>query len=340
MRRSAAVHGGILVAAAVLASIAASVPARAQSAPQAQAIAPQVYLVSGAFKPGGQPDGNSVLLHGSGGWIVFDTGRHAAHTARILDFVHSKRGGVTAVVNSHWHLDHVGGNARMRHEQPDVRVYASAAIEQAMGTWLADYRAQLEAMLANPKVPEADKGGYRDEIALIDDGAALYPDIRVTGTRNWHIARRSVRLGLEVDAVTGGDVWLYDRRSRVLAAGDLVTLPVPFLDTACPARWSAALARLEQLPFEQLVPGHGPVLDRQQFSRYRTAFDALLACAASSRTPAECADAWLAQTAEWVPASEHERVRGMLDYYFDERLRAPQAQKFKFCPVEIEVTGL
>ena len=49
---------------------------------------------------------------------------------------------------------------------------------------------------------------------------------------------------LEARAVTAGDVWLFDPATRVLAAGDLVTLPAPFLDTACPERWKAALDRV------------------------------------------------------------------------------------------------
>ena len=311
---------------------AASIAAQTPTVPQAQTIAPHIHLVSGVFAPGRQPDGNSVLLRGSGGWIVVDTGRHAEHSAQILDFVQAQGGAVAAVVNSHWHLDHVGGNARMRAAHPDLRVYASGAIEHALGGWLANYRKQLEAMLANPDIGEQDKAGFRGDMALIDLGPGLQPDVTISSTRNWTLAGRRVRIGLETDAVTAGDVWLLDKKSGVLAAGDLVTLPVPFLDTACPARWSAALARLEELPFTKLIPGHGPVLDREQFAQYRVAFDGLLACAASDRPAAECADGWLANAGQWVPASDHQRVRGMLDYYFEQHLRAPEAQRGRFCP--------
>jgi hypothetical protein len=38
-----------------------------------------------------------------------------------------------------------------------------------------------------------------------------------------------------------------------LVAGDLVTLPVPFLDTAKPLVWKEALARLSKVKFERLV---------------------------------------------------------------------------------------
>lgn len=322
----------VRVALAGLVCITSSIAAQAPSGPQAQTIAPQVYLVSGVFAPGRQPDGNSVLLRGSGGWIVVDTGRHAEHATRILDFIAGTGGKIEAVVNSHWHLDHVGGNARVRAAFPDLRVYASAAIEQALGGWLANYRKQLEAMLANPDIGEQDKAGFRGDMALIDLGSGLQPDIAISSTRNWTLAGRRVRIGLETDAVTAGDVWLLDKKSGVLAAGDLVTLPVPFFDTACPARWSAALAQIEQLPFQKLIPGHGPVLDRNQFAQYRLAFDGLLACAESDQTAAHCADGWLAQAAQWVPESDHERVRGMLDYYFEQHLRAPEAQRGRFCP--------
>lgn len=299
-----------------------------------QAVAQHVYLLRGAFEPARQPDGNTVVFAGNVGWIVFDTGRHAAHSARILDFVHASGGRVDAIVNSHWHLDHIGGNARIREDQPGVRVYASAAVEYAFQAWLKDYRGQLEQMLADPKSREADKQAWRTEIALIDSGARLVPDVRISGTRDWQVAQRRVRVGLETDAVSGGDVWLYDRRSRVIAAGDLVTLPVPFFDTACPARWAAALAGLEDLPFEKLVPGHGPVLDRYQFSRYREAFDALLACAASDTEQAACVDAWIVSTGEFYADSEHARAREMLAYYFQAHLRAPPEQRNRFCPRE------
>lgn len=312
--------------------VTSSIAAQPQSGPETQTIAPNVYLVSGVFAPGRQPDGNSVLLQGSGGWIVVDTGRHAEHSSRILDFIAGQGGQVAAVVNSHWHLDHVGGNARMRAAHPDLRVYASAAIEQALGGWLANYRKQLDAMLANPDIGEQDKAGFRGDMALIDLGPGLQPDVTISSTRNWTLAGRRVRIGLETDAVTAGDVWLLDKKSGVLAAGDLVTLPVPFFDTACPPRWSAAMAKIEELPFDKLVPGHGPVLDREQFAQYRVAFDGLLACAASERTSAQCADEWLANAAQWVPASEHQRVREMLDYYFEQHLRAPEAQRGRFCP--------
>ena len=100
-----------------------------------------------------------------------------------------------------------------------------------------------------------------------------------------------------------------------------MTLPVPFLDTAKPKVWQEALARLAKVDFARLVPGHGPVMTREQFAQYRTAYDNLLACAASSRTNAECAGGWLGDAGAFVAEGEREYSRQALAYYLDNVLR-------------------
>jgi len=92
--------------------------------------------------------------------------------------------------------------------------------------------------------------------------------------------------------VTAGDVWLLDPKSRLVVLGDLVTLPAPFLDTACPAAWSAALQDVATTDFVLAIPGHGPVLDRGQFALYQRAFEAFIGCANSTRAQRECATEW------------------------------------------------
>src|SRR5262249_12882717 len=103
----------------------------ASSAQAAPDLPPGITLVPGAFVPGSQPDGNSIVLDAPKGLIVVDTGRHPEHTAAILEVARASGKPIVAVVNSHWHLDHVGGNPTVRRAFPQVRVYASGAIEEA-----------------------------------------------------------------------------------------------------------------------------------------------------------------------------------------------------------------
>lgn len=299
--------------------------AGALGAAELRPVAVDVWWLPGSYLPGQQPDGNSVMLRGRKGWIVFDTGRHPEHTLALLDYARASRLPIAGVVNSHWHLDHIGGNARLRGAVPGLRIYASAAVAEALTGWLAGYRAQLLSPVADANTAEAERAQYRSELALIDAGRALAPSITLHDTRNWRIAGREVRLGLVARAVTDEDVWLYDRKSRTLLAGDLVTFPVPFFDTACANGWQQALHGLDAIAFKRVVPGHGPILSRAQFQQYVSAFDGLLACAASPRSSADCAAQWNAALGNLLPASEQSRSAAMLDYYFTQVLRAPQA---------------
>ena len=75
------------------------------------------------------PDGNTVMFRAPEGWVVFDTGRYAEHTAKSIAHARATGAPIAAVVNSHWHTDHIGGNPRIKAVFPDATVYASGALE-------------------------------------------------------------------------------------------------------------------------------------------------------------------------------------------------------------------
>ena len=93
-----------------------------------------------------------LLFAGPGGWLVVDTGRHPAHAQAILAAVHDSGRPIRHVLNTHWHLDHVGGNPALRAAHPGLRVLASPAIHGARAGFLAGYADQLRGPLrANKK---------------------------------------------------------------------------------------------------------------------------------------------------------------------------------------------
>src|ERR1700675_16473 len=141
----------------------------------ASLIAPGTYLVEGEATPNRQPDGNSIIIVAPKGLIVFGTGRHKEHSQQLLDFARMQGRPIAAIINSHWHLDHVGGNPLLRAAFPDIKVYASGAINAALTGFLADYRAQLVTEIANATMKPDAQASMRKEIALIDAGAALGP---------------------------------------------------------------------------------------------------------------------------------------------------------------------
>jgi glyoxylase-like metal-dependent hydrolase (beta-lactamase superfamily II) len=298
-------------------------------------VAADVTLLRGRFVAGAQPDGNTVLLRGDDGLVVIDSGRHAQHTARIIDAARAAGAPVVAIVNTHWHLDHVAGNVMLREAYPAAEVYASDAINDALHGFLADYRAQLTQMLDKPEgAPLGVVQDWREEVARIDAGPRLQPTQVVTAGQDRTLAGRRVYLGLERNAVSGGDVWLLDRRTRTLVAGDLVTLPAPLFDTACAEGWRAALQRLDAMDFERLIPGHGAPMTRAQFADYRNAFDRLLACAASDASTESCRAGWLHDAQALIPEGDIPLATGLLDYYVAQILRAPAERRGRYCRLE------
>jgi glyoxylase-like metal-dependent hydrolase (beta-lactamase superfamily II) len=297
----------------------------------ASTIAPGTYLLEGETKPNRQPDGNSIIIVAPAGLIVFDTGRHAEHARQLIDFAREQDRPIAAIINSHWHLDHVGGNPRLRAEFPGIQVYASAAIDDARRGFLADYRAHLVTELAqSAKSPDVQQS-MRSEIALIDEGPALGPTDIIRKSARRTIAGRVLQLNLESNAVTAGDVWVLDPKSRVLLAGDLVTLPAPFFESACPARWRESLAHLDKAPFDLMVPGHGAPMRRPQFAAYRKAFSDLLDCAAGNAEKNACIEGWVSDASALIRSDDASYARTLIGYYLDNYLRHPSERVRTFC---------
>jgi glyoxylase-like metal-dependent hydrolase (beta-lactamase superfamily II) len=290
--------------------------------PQPQLVAPGVWLIPGGIRPNREPDGNTVVFSAPAGLIVMDTGRHAWHRQAILDFALAQGKPIAAIVNSHWHLDHVSGNPALRAAYPELKVYASNAIDDALTGFLAKSAADAKSYLGGGKLPPQMAQDVRGDIATYQNGPALKPDVVIDRSATRTIAGKALAVNLAPNAATAGDVWVYDPATRVAAVGDLVTLPAPFLDTACSAGWSRALAQIARTPFKMLLPGHGGPMTRAQFGTYRTAFDALLVCSASARDATECAADWAKAVADLPGAGSPAQAQGMTAYYVKDVLRA------------------
>jgi glyoxylase-like metal-dependent hydrolase (beta-lactamase superfamily II) len=200
-------------------------------------LADGVVLIPGGFEPGRQPDGNTVIFRGPRGLVVMDTGRHASHSQKILDYAAQTHQPIVAVVNSHWHLDHVSGNPRLRAAYPGLTVYASSAIEGAMSGFLANSRQQALQILSKPG-DATMQAEVRGDLATIDSGKLLFPNVVIRASADRSLAGRPLLIGYQSASVTAGDVWVFDRQTRVLAAGDLVTLPAPFSTRPVPCTGS------------------------------------------------------------------------------------------------------
>jgi glyoxylase-like metal-dependent hydrolase (beta-lactamase superfamily II) len=307
-----------LLALALLSSAAGAAPA------------PAPYeLIAGTLEEDRQPDGNSVILDAPKGLIVIDTGRHKAQQDQILAAAKGRDKPIVAIINSHWHLDHTGGNQEIRVAYPKAQIIASTAVVGALSGFLKDSRKEGEAYLAHEKVPPEQEAEIRGDFTAMDDTVDLIPTDPVRASGRRVIAGRPLDLHLARFAATEGDVWVYDPRTRVVFSGDLVVAYAPFLDTACVSGWKHALAEIDAVPFTTLVPGHGEPMTRAQFHQWRSAFTNFVDCGGSKE---QCVAGWKRDAAQFIAPLGKRNIDGLLGYYVEARLRGPGRDKY--CPAK------
>ncbi len=244
-----------------------------------------------------------MVWRGAEGLVVLDTGRHTWQRTAILALAKAEKMPIAAIVNSHWHLDHISGNVDLKAAYPGAKVYASDALDDALANFLSKSAERARVFIKRTDVSAEAIEEARGDLVTIENGDAFKPDVVVRESAVLTLAGRKFNLNLAKNGPTDGDVWLYDPQSRIAAVGDIVTLPAPFLDTACVGGWQRAMQAVWDTPFETLVPGHGRPMSRAQFAQYRKAFDALMACSNSDAPVAQCAAGWAKDAAPLLEAN-------------------------------------
>lgn len=308
----------------------AVVAACSASHPRAPAYDPAPAVIAGAFPVDRGPDGNSIVLDAPRGLIVVDTGRHLEHQDKLL--AHAKRAGkpIAVIVNTHWHLDHSGGNAELRAVYPKAEIVATRAVDGALVGFFPQNRAKNDELIASGQLPPQQLEDLKLGRAAIDDTANLRPTRPIATSGRIDLAGRPFDAHVAPFAATEADLWLYDPETKTAIVGDLVVAEVPFFDSGCPDGWKKALAEIDAAPFERLIPGHGEPMTHAQFAAWRTAFDAWVDCAASTADTATCVARWRSGAAPFIPAGDEARIDEYATYYTDEILRSPAARE-RFC---------
>lgn len=289
----------------------------AGASPVPAEIARGVTLVPGAVPDDRGPDGNTIIFDAPDGLVVVDTGRHVWHSDAILELASRRARPVAAIINTHWHLDHSSGNTRLRAVFPEAPVYATQAVGRALQSegFLARNYAAARAHVDSGEASEIEREERGIFIATMETAGSLRPTQPLAASGRHRFGGRRLEVHIAEGAVTDADIWLYDRRTRVAVLGDLVTLPAPFFETACPERWRAALDQVYATPFRIAVPGHGAPMNREQFSIYRAAFGAFLDCVNSDVEASACAAAWTQSVASLMSSSEARQAPAYAAYY-------------------------
>jgi cyclase len=182
--------------------------------------------------------GNVGVLHTDRGAVVVDTMTFRAQGAHILQLAEKLGGGpVQAVVNTHYHSDHTHGNPAF---PSGTRVIST---ERTLG-----YLKQVDAAYWQ------------------GEAAGTLPNQTFRNEQEITVGDKTVRLVHPGRGHTDGDLVVLFVEDKVLHTGDLFfngRYPNIDLEAGGSVReWVATIDRVLELDFDRVIPGHGPVTDR------------------------------------------------------------------------------
>ena len=172
----------------------------------------------------------------------------------------------TRVLNTHWHGDHVLGNA----EFAGATIVSTTRTRELIATIGAERLATQKKSLERELPAELERlraAGDAEGAALLEEQA---PELRSVSHRlpdeTFEEAWRCG--GAEALTFGGGhtesDAFVLVPEAGVLVAGDLVVVGMqPWAGHGDPGAWAAILERLLDLEWDACVPGHGPVSGRE-----------------------------------------------------------------------------
>jgi glyoxylase-like metal-dependent hydrolase (beta-lactamase superfamily II) len=280
----------VVLLAAVLALNLPAIAAEKAATPQTAAgfkvekLADGVYAAIRTDPPGLMVDANSLFIVSDSDVVVVDAPEASAEMIQALRKITAQP--VSFLVNTHWHDDHVIGNAIWRKTYPGIRFIGHASLREYLPqTGLNNRKQMIEGapQFAGQMQTQMDKGKNLSEEPISDEERVSYAsDIRlvkhymavVPGTETV-LPDIDVEEGLtlirgarriEVRHLGGGHtkadlvVWLPNE--RIAATGDLVVWPIPLVgsDQSHVRDWPGTLDALLALNPAIFVPGHGPAM--------------------------------------------------------------------------------
>jgi glyoxylase-like metal-dependent hydrolase (beta-lactamase superfamily II) len=237
--------------------------------------------------PGGGAHGNAALVDLGGSALVFDTHMTVAAARELREAAEEQIGPVEVVANSHWHADHVRGNATFA----GVLVVSTAVTRdlvtalgpprlEAHKEYAAEHLDEIRGWLAKA-TKEADVAELSSELAVLEtlDEIELRPPDRTFEEETYDLGqgRRAVRMETRGGAHTLSDGFVVVDDGAVVLAGDLVVIGFhPNLTSGVPGNWPNVLDAMEALDPDHVVPGHGPVGAKADLGVVRTYLEDLM----------------------------------------------------------------
>ena len=241
-------------------------------------------------KPGGLASGNAGFVVGDGGVLVFDTFFTPTAIEELIRVIETEtKQPIKFAVNSHYHLDHTGGNQVLLARNVPIIAHDNVVLWQTtknrrflpVAEELQKRRADAAKQLIETPVDQLEKRAQLErQLRRFDAMMSINltnPNVTFSsGLVRLYLGKREVIL-FTLPGHTGGDVLAYVPDANVVFAGDMGWCKtLPNLVDATVNDWIPSLDKiLNQYPTAKFIPGHGEVATAADIREFRDYLDDL-----------------------------------------------------------------
>jgi cyclase len=195
--------------------------------------------------------GNITVAVGTDGIIMVDSQFAPLHDKIKAAIAKLSPLPVKYLINTHYHGDHVGGNAAFHKEGATIVAQDNIRVRLVAGTTNG---------LTGNKTPPAEVDAVPSETYLV-------------GGMKVETGGRVAQLNHVINAHTDGDTWIYFADANVLALGDTFTRNYPNIDWANGGGIDGMILANERYlkaadDNTKIVPGHGPLATKVNLQEF------------------------------------------------------------------------
>jgi len=195
---------------------------------------------------------NVLILPGDGGVLIVDDQRRS-DVKETLEGVRAVSDlPVRYVIDTHWHLDHSGGNGAFAAAGASIIAQRNVLARRSTEQYMAAYKVHIPA-----------------------DPPAALPTILFDERQSFRIGSETVELRHVANAHTDGDTIVRFRHANVIAMGDVFFNHIfPFIDRSSNGSIQGMILGVDVAlrlgdKETKFVPAHGPVASRAELAAYR-----------------------------------------------------------------------
>ncbi|NOT07555.1 MAG: MBL fold metallo-hydrolase [Gemmatimonadales bacterium] len=264
------------------------VPSVRSTERSATKVAEGIYVIRHPDAPNGFPQGNTTVVIGSRSVLVVDSD-YMPSSARedIAQIKQWTDKPVRYLVNTHWHFDHTFGNGAYAAAFPGLDIIAHVETATQMVGWNAAWRKgfvernaalkqRVEAGVDAAGKPAGDSARAAAKRQLetreriwseFEHYQITDPTLRFDRDFQIDLGNRTVWIKYLGRGNTTGDAVVYVPDAKLIATGDLLVHPVPYLAGGHPAELAAGLETIGRMDVSTIVPGHGEIQRDKAFLR-------------------------------------------------------------------------